>query len=95
MPPRLPTVEDAFDDDTDISLPPRALPNTGTHGALLQEIGSDEIGSDDEMEIPTELTQKPLSMSKPPESRPIISKQSPDFERMKRYLVSSRSQSVA
>jgi len=82
MPPRPPTVEDAFDDDTDLPLPSRALQNTGARGALLEE-----VGSDDEMEIPTEPTEKPSTRSKP-ESRPTISKQSPEFERMKR-LVSS------
>ena len=85
MPPRPPTVEDAFDDDTDIPLPSRALPNTGARGALLEE-----VDSDDEMEIPTEPTQRPSTRSKP-ESRPTISKQSPEFEKMKRlvpYIVS-------
>jgi len=79
MPLRPPTVEDAFDDETDLPLPSRALPNTGTRGALLEEVASDE-----EMEIPTEPTQKPPSRSKLPETRPAISKQSPEFERMKR-----------
>ena len=79
MPPRPPTVEDAFDDETDLPLPSRALPNTGARGALLEE-----VDSEDEMDIPTEPTQKPPSRSKPPESKPTISKQSPEFERMKR-----------
>lgn len=79
MPPRQPTVEDAFDDETDLPLPSRALPNTGTLGALLEE-----VGFEDEMEIPTEPTQKPPSRSKPPASRPTVSKQSPEFEKMKR-----------
>jgi len=90
MPLRPPTVEDAFDDDTDLPLPSRALLNTGTGGALLEE-----VGSDDEMEIPTEPTQNPPERSKPPESRPTISKQGPEFERMKRYLVSFQPQNVA
>ena len=30
--------EDEFDDDTDLPLPKRTLPNTGTRGALLEEI---------------------------------------------------------
>jgi len=42
----MPTVEDYFDDDTDIPLPssskPRNLPNTGIKGALLEEIGSED-----------------------------------------------------
>jgi signal recognition particle subunit SRP19 len=48
----MPTVEDYFDDDTDLPLPssskPRALPNTGHKGALLEEI-------DDEADIDFEL----------------------------------------
>ncbi|KAI5121791.1 hypothetical protein M0805_009783 [Coniferiporia weirii] len=42
-----PTIEDAFDDDTDIPLPSRPLPNTGTKGALLQSLDDDD---DDEVE---------------------------------------------
>jgi signal recognition particle subunit SRP19 len=41
----MPTVEDYFDDDTDIPLPStssRHLPNTGTGGALLEEISTDD-----------------------------------------------------
>lgn len=41
----MPTVEDYFDDDTDIPLPSassRHLPNTGGQGALLEEISSDD-----------------------------------------------------
>lgn len=34
-------VED-FDDDTDLPLPARPLPNTGSRGALLQSVDSDE-----------------------------------------------------
>jgi signal recognition particle subunit SRP19 len=33
-------VED-FEDDTDLPLPARPLPNTGTKGAILEEISSD------------------------------------------------------
>lgn len=40
----MPTVEDYFDDDTDLPLPSSSskhLPNTGLQGALLEEIGDD------------------------------------------------------
>jgi signal recognition particle subunit SRP19 len=40
----MPTVEDYFDDDTDLPLPSSSrqhLPNTGLSGALLEEIGDD------------------------------------------------------
>ena len=37
---RTTTIEE-FDDDTDLPLPNRALPNTGTRGAILEEIGVD------------------------------------------------------
>jgi signal recognition particle subunit SRP19 len=46
MPPRTAIIED-FDDDTDIPLPNVPLPNTGTHGPLLQEVGSDDDGGFD------------------------------------------------
>ena len=46
----MPTVEDYFDDETDLPLPsssrPRPLPNTGQRGALIEEIG-DSDGEDD------------------------------------------------
>lgn len=41
----MPTVEDYFDDDTDIPLPStssRHLPNTGISGALLEEISTED-----------------------------------------------------
>lgn len=36
---RTTTIEEEFDDDTSLPLPNRALPNTGTRGAILEEIG--------------------------------------------------------
>jgi len=39
-------IEEDFDDDTDLPLPARPLPNTGSRGALIQSIDSDE--DDDE-----------------------------------------------
>lgn len=58
MPPRATIVEE-FDDDTDLPLPSKALPNTGTRGALLEEITSD----DDDMEIPQLPTMQPVAPS--------------------------------
>ena len=49
MPRRTATVEEEFDDDTDLALLNRALPNTGTRGAILEEIAIDsdrEAGED-------------------------------------------------
>ncbi|ORY24013.1 hypothetical protein BCR39DRAFT_548166 [Naematelia encephala] len=49
----MPTVEDFFDDDTDLPLPSssssrsRGLPNTGQRGALLEEITSEDEVEDD------------------------------------------------
>lgn len=40
-------VEDEFDDETDLPLPARPLPNTGHRGPLLQEIASDAESDDD------------------------------------------------
>jgi signal recognition particle subunit SRP19 len=53
----MPTVEDYFDDDTDLPLPSSStsyskLPNTGHHGALLEEISTDDP---DEAEIDLSL----------------------------------------
>ena len=39
-------VVEEFDDDTDLPLPSRPLPNTGTRGPLLEEIGSDDDEDD-------------------------------------------------
>ena len=41
MPRRTAAIVEEFDDDTDLPLPSRALPNTGTRGAILEEIGVD------------------------------------------------------
>lgn len=35
---RTAAIVEEFDDDTDLPLPSRALPNTGTRGAILEEI---------------------------------------------------------
>ncbi|EJD39192.1 signal recognition particle, SRP19 subunit [Auricularia subglabra TFB-10046 SS5] len=43
MPPRARVTVEEFDDDTDLPLPSHAaLPNTGTRGALLEQIGVDD-----------------------------------------------------
>ena len=53
-------VEEEFDDDADLRLPSRPLPNTGMRGAILEEIGvdydqdednEDEYGDPDLMEL--------------------------------------------
>jgi hypothetical protein len=51
-------VED-FDDDTDLPLPSRPLPNTGAKGPLLQEIDSDS----DDLETGNEPTAGPATTS--------------------------------
>jgi len=50
-------VED-FDDDTDLPLPSRPLPNTGTRGPLLQQVDSDE---EDDLETGNEPTAGPAT----------------------------------
>ena len=42
--PRKPqaTIVEDFDDDTDLPLPSRPLPNTGTKGALIKSVDSDD-----------------------------------------------------
>lgn len=69
MPPRA-TIEEEFDDDTDLPLPSRALPNTGTRGALLEEIVDDDDDEEDDMDIPMEPTLQPYAGAS---SRPMTS----------------------
>ena len=38
------TVEEEFDDDTDLPLPKRPLPNTGTRGAILEALSDEDEG---------------------------------------------------
>jgi signal recognition particle subunit SRP19 len=55
-------VIEEFDDDTDIPLPSRPLANTGTRGAILEEIGGSS-GSDDEDDGPRPSASGPASPS--------------------------------
>ncbi|EGO03462.1 hypothetical protein SERLA73DRAFT_174951 [Serpula lacrymans var. lacrymans S7.3] len=41
-------IVEEFDDDTDLALPSRPLPNTGTRGPLLEEIDYADDGDDDD-----------------------------------------------
>ena len=43
---RRPVIIEEFDDDTDLPLPSRPLPNTGARGPLLEEICSDDDDDD-------------------------------------------------
>ena len=38
------SVIEEFDDDTELALPNRSLPNTGTRGAILEALSDDEDG---------------------------------------------------
>ena len=53
--PRKPqaTIVEDFDDDTDLPLPSRPLPNTGTKGALIKSVDSDDSDpeSDDDDDV--------------------------------------------
>jgi signal recognition particle subunit SRP19 len=42
------TVIEEFDDDTDLALPSKFLPNTGTRGAILEALSDDEDEGDSE-----------------------------------------------
>jgi signal recognition particle subunit SRP19 len=45
-------IVEEFDDDTDLPLPSRSLPNTGSRGAIIEEIAhSDDDGGDGD-EVP-------------------------------------------
>lgn len=41
-------IVEEFDDDTDLALPNKPLPNTGTRGAILQEIDATDSEGEDE-----------------------------------------------
>lgn len=57
-----PIIEEDFDDDTDLPLPSKPLPNFGTRGALIQAIDSesdDDGPLDDDMEVPVKGSLNP------------------------------------
>ncbi|KAH9849060.1 signal recognition particle SRP19 subunit [Lenzites betulinus] len=57
-------IEEEFDDDTDLPLPNKPLPNTGMRGAILEEIGrSDSEGDDSDAPGPRQPTAGPASPS--------------------------------
>lgn len=65
--PRKPqaTIVEDFDDDTDLPLPSRPLPNTGTKGALIKSVDSDDSDpeSDDDDELSAARHPGPASPS--------------------------------
>ncbi|KAI0634775.1 signal recognition particle SRP19 subunit [Trametes polyzona] len=64
--PRRAAVVEEFDDDTDLPLPNKPLPNTGARGAILQEIDAsdtDEGDSDDDAPSMRQPTAGPASPS--------------------------------
>jgi len=65
-------VIEEVDDDTDLPLPSRPLPNTGTKGPLLQEVSSDE---DDDLETGNEPTAT-TSQTQQRQTRPLQSSSS-------------------
>ncbi|KAI0305248.1 signal recognition particle, SRP19 subunit [Multifurca ochricompacta] len=59
-------IVEEFDDDTDLPLPSRSLPNTGSHGAILEEIvDSDNDGDGDSDEAPELLGHSAVSRPVP------------------------------
>ncbi|EJD05435.1 signal recognition particle, SRP19 subunit [Fomitiporia mediterranea MF3/22] len=61
-----PTIEDEFDDDTDLPLPARSLPDPGSKGALVQAIDSDS--DDDQSDTEVNISNPgPASPSQLPE----------------------------
>jgi len=64
---RTTTIEEEFDDDTDLPLPSRALPNTGTRGAILEEIG---VGFDREFGEDSGDEDYDLDLAEPHSTQP-------------------------
>ncbi|KAA1479342.1 signal recognition particle, SRP19 subunit [Dentipellis sp. KUC8613] len=68
-------IVEEFDDDVDLPLPARPLPNTGTRGAILEEIRddgepvSDEEDDDDDDEAPPLLAPTPAAGPASPHSQ--------------------------
>lgn len=61
-----------FDDDTDLPLPSRPLPNTGAKGPLLKEISSDEEDEEDDLITSNEPTATTSQFQqRPPQAFPI------------------------
>lgn len=76
-----------FDDDVDLPLPSRPLPNTGTRGAILQEITDvDDASDDDEALDLVEPTAGPASPQGPSHGTPVVTDITPY-----KKLVSSKS----
>lgn len=60
------TIEEEFDDETDLPLPARPLPNMGSKGAILEEITSSGDEDDFDMNIEQEPTAGPATPSRAP-----------------------------
>ncbi|KAL1941901.1 hypothetical protein VTO73DRAFT_6901 [Trametes versicolor] len=60
---RRPAIVEEFDDDTDLPLPNKPLPNTGMRGALLEEIGASD--SEDEESDSMNLRQPAAGPASP------------------------------
>ncbi|TFY78320.1 hypothetical protein EWM64_g5691 [Hericium alpestre] len=85
-------VEEEFDDDVDLPLPARPLPNLGTHGAILEEIGADGNRLDeeeDEEDAPPLLAPQPTAGPASPTSKgpPVVT----DITPYKQYVLPSTS----
>lgn len=62
------TLVEDFDDDTDLPLPSRPLPNTGTRGALIQSISDDEDDDEEDDEEGVDMRMEDFSGAAGPAS---------------------------
>jgi len=64
---RTAVVEEEFDDDTDLPLPNKPLPNTGTKGAILESLSDEEEDESDDEDVPDFFPSRagPASPSQP------------------------------
>jgi signal recognition particle subunit SRP19 len=60
MSPRAAIVEE-FDDDTDLPLPSRSLPDTGSRGAIIEEVANSDDDGGDSDEVPELLDHPAIS----------------------------------
>lgn len=85
---RAPIIEE-FDDDTDLPLPSRSLPNTGSRGAILEEIVDSDDNGEDNDETPELLDYSASGSPAPqPSARDVRVTDITPYKMCANYLIS-------